>query len=163
MKYQAIQNLITDEVENDPGGVGYKEAGGAWKSVDAIWALGTAENQTEPDHERKTARAILAAYGPDVTQDILDAFTAAAASHSGLAVALGAIQDYGENGGLDFADQQTVDAIDSLEASGVLTAGQAAKGKALGVKATSRFAIRGIPTNRKHHVRRAREAWEAAQ
>lgn len=156
-----IVDKIKAEVAADPMGLSYKEADCSWKSVDDIWLLGTTENQDEPDHERKTARHLVAEVGPAEAKTILDAFGTVAAGHSGFAVVLGALNDYGENGGLDFASLTTIAALDQLETDSVLSPAQVALLKGFGVQKTSRFAQLGIPTDRKHHVRRAKEEIEA--
>lgn len=172
-KNRDIVDQINLEVETDSAGLGYKTPDGSWKSVDEIWNLGLADYEVD-NEDRKTDRDFLAALGFVDVADVMDKFSKYANAHKGVAIAERAMRDYGEGGGVNCAHVQFRAALNylsdsanmsnlGLAAGDALTAGQKNAILALGKTTTTRFAHVGIPTNRKHHIRRAREEWEVSQ
>jgi len=154
-QYQKNVNKWKAELTSDTPLADYKD-GEVFQELDAIWTLATAESQVLDDPTRKTARDILADVGVEEFDIIMPAFEAAATSSPGLAVALEALQDYGENGGLDFSASATINVIDSLGAANaeVFTEARIAALKSLGKESVTILQKLGIEA-KKYHLKHA--------
>lgn len=140
------------ELTNDPEGLGY-----AGLSVEEIWDLVTAKTQEEPDSARKTARDIIPQVESNDEFDAIMATLAAAAETSASArIASDALDDYGQNGGLDFSHPRTIETIDAIS----FTAEQRTVLKSLGVRLVTRVSQIGVPAKR-YHLQRAYDELEA--
>jgi len=118
-------------------------------------ALNTVD-RTVLDHTRRSFRDLLRVEGMAVAGAIAGKLKAAASGDVGVALAVSACEDYGDNGGLDFAHPNTIAGIDALVSGGVLAAADGDKLKALGVMTVSRADELGLGRIYPGHVQTAR-------
>jgi len=154
-KNREIVNKWVAELINDPADMGYRD-GDQYKSLSVIWELVSAKTQDVPDSTPKTARDLLRVLGVDGVSTVMTKFEAAAATSKGLEIALGALNDHGEKGGLDFSAIATIAAINQMESEGNISADEASALKAFGVQKASRVTQLNVP-NKRYHLRRALE------
>lgn len=134
MSIEALKN----EIVNDPIPRGYSGMTDA-----EVAASVNVVDRTVADPVRKRTRDIVKAFGVAEGHALLIALQTAAASNLALAAILDACKDYSEEGGLDFSDAITIEAIDALVPA-VLSVEQGAALKALGRKTISRAEELGI-------------------
>lgn len=145
-------SILVAEIDGDPLGRGYAEMTDA--QVVASLAV---EDRTLADATLYTAREILRRYGLAETVAIMSALDAAAGANRAIQLVVVMLEDFGGDGGLDFADAQTVAGIDALVATEVLTGDQGDELKALGQRTVIRATELGIDVPTVHQVTRARQ------
>ncbi len=145
-------SILSDELADDPLGRDYSGMSNA-EAADNIVNL---IDRVIPDHTRRTFRDLLRQEGMAVAGVIAGKLKAGAASNEGIALAVGACTDYGEGGGLDFADQKTIDGIDVIVTGGVISSDEGDKLKAMGKKTVSREVELRLSRTREGTVAQAR-------
>lgn len=112
-------------------------------AADAATALNTA-SVSLADNTLYTWRAIARVCGLSVAVLLKKAMEAMASSQTSIQVALDMLGEYGDGGGVSFADPQVVKMLDAFSTAGVVNADQAAALKGLGVTKASPVANAGL-------------------
>lgn len=144
-------SVLSDELTVDPLGRGY----GGMTDVEVVASLST-EDRTVPDTTRRTFRDLLRQEGMAVAGTIAGKLKVGAEGNEGLALAVGACMNYSNGGGLDFANQKTIDGIDTIVTSAVITSAEGDQLKAMGQKTVSRAVELRLSKVRVGHVQIAR-------
>lgn len=109
------------------------------------------------DHDRKTFRDLLRQEGMVTAGVIVAKLQAGAETDAGLVLLVEACSDYGGGGGLDFADEKTIEDIDAIVTGGVITSNEGDKLKVMGVRIVDRLTELGLRNSRVGHIGIARK------